>query len=441
MKKKMLYVVMLLMLIFATLSGGTPVNKTTVEWKKSTNKCLEVSSAQELGIDSKKLNAIDKIVQNAIEQEAFPGCQIVAAVDGKIFFQKSYGTHSYDKQLVKNDDLYDLASITKIASSTLSLMYLQTQGKFSLDKTLGYYLPDLTLNSSIARLKLREILAHQAGFKAWIPFYKHTLIDGQLNPELYRTKDSAYKYYQVADNLFIKKEYQKTMIEEIRQLPLGEKKYLYSDLGYYFIKEIIERQAGKKLEEFLFEDIYSKMGLTHISYNPLQVVERSKVVPTENDIVFRQQLIHGYVHDPGAAMIGGVGGHAGLFSNATDLAAIMQLFLNKGTYGDLQLIDERVVDEYTRVQFPGNRRGAGFDKPVLKNGGGACDESASLLSFGHSGFTGTLAWADPKNKLVYVFLSNRVYPSAENKKLITMGVRTKIQKVFNDAIATRKKVF
>jgi len=441
MKRKVFFSILLLVVIFVVFGMYFPPTQEDVVWDRSTTNRLEISSAQELGIDSRRLRAIDKIVQEAIEQEAFPGCQIVAAVDGKIFFQKSYGTHSYDNRLVKDDDLYDLASITKIASSTLALMYLQTQGKFSLDKTLADYIPDLTENTYVAKLTLREILAHQAGFKAWIPFYKHTLIDGKPNPTLYRMSDSVNKYNQVAERLFIKKEYYDSMLNEISHRQLGTKKYLYSDLGYYFIKEIIERQSGKKLEYLLAEDIYSKMGLSNILYKPLRSVDRMRIVPTEIDNVFRQQLIHGYVHDPGAAMIGGVGGHAGLFSNATDLAAIMQLFLNKGAYDGVQLIDEKVVEEYTHVQFQGNRRGAGFDKPVLKTGGGACHESASMLSFGHSGFTGTLAWADPKNKLVYVFLSNRVYPSAENKKLITMGVRTQIQKVFNDALTTRKRVF
>jgi beta-N-acetylhexosaminidase len=178
--------------------------------------------------------------------------------------------------------------------------------------------------------------------------------------------------------------------------------------------------------------------LHHTLYNPYLTVNLDKIVATEDDKIFRKQLIKGYVHDPGAAMIGGVGGHAGLFTNATELAVIMQLFLNKGNYGGVQILDPKVVAEYTRIQFAGNRRGAGFDKPILGTGGGTCDESASFESFGHSGFTGTVAWADPKNGLNYVFLSNRVYPDAENKKLISMGTRTQIQKVLNEALRGRK---
>ncbi len=399
---------------------------------------LKFSQPEEVGVDAKKLEEIDRIVENAIKEKAFPGCQVVAAVDGKIFFRKNYGTHQYNNRSVENDDMYDIASITKVAASTTALMKLQSQGKFSLDKKLGEYLPERTAGSPMAQLKLREMMAHQAGLKSWIPFYKYTQVEGNLSPEWYVKSANGKDYNPVANNIFIKSNYSDTIKAKILSQPLGTKKYLYSDLGYYFVKEIIEQESGKKLEDFLFEEIYSKMGLHHTMYNPYLTVDKDKIVPTEDDKIYRKQLIQGYVHDPGAAMIGGVGGHAGLFSNATELAALMQLFLNKGSYGGVQILDPKVVAEYIRVQFSGNRRGAGFDKPVLKTGGGTCDESASFESFGHSGFTGTLAWADPKNGLNYVFLSNRVYPDAENKKLISMGTRTQIQKVLNEALKGRK---
>lgn len=403
-----------------------------------TNGRLKFSQPEEVGISPKKLEEIDRIVEKAIADKAFPGCQIVAAVDGKIFFRKNYGSHQYDNRLVANDDIYDIASITKVAASTTALMKLQSQGKFSLDKTLGDYLPEETAYYPMGKLSLREILAHQAGLKSWIPFYKHTQIEGNPDPTLYLRETKNAEFCKVADNLYLRREYADTMRKKILTQPLGVKKYLYSDLGYYFIKEIIEQESGEKMETFLFNEIYSKMGLHHTTYNPYLTVDHDKVVATEDDKIFRKQLIKGYVHDPGAAMIGGVGGHAGLFSNATELAAIMQLFLNKGTYGGVQILDPKVVAEYTRVQFAGNRRGAGFDKPVLGKGGGTCHESSSFESFGHSGFTGTVAWADPKNGLNYVFLSNRVYPDAENKKLISMGTRTEIQRVLNEALKERK---
>lgn len=399
---------------------------------------LKFSQPEEVGVDPKKLEEIDKIVDNAIKEKAFPGCQIVAAVDGKIFFRKNYGTHQYNNRLVENDDIYDIASITKVAASTTALMKLQSQGKFSLDKKLGEYLPEETAYYPMGNLKIREMMAHQAGLKAWIPFYKHTMTDGKLNTELYVRNTNNKEFNHVADNIYLKAEYADTIRKKILTQPLGAKKYLYSDLGYYFVKQIIEQESGEKMEKFLFNEVYSKMGLHHTLYNPYSTIDLDKIVATEDDKIFRKQLIKGYVHDPGAAMIGGVGGHAGLFSNATELAAIMQLFLNKGNYGGVQILDSKVVAEYTRIQFAGNRRGAGFDKPVLGTGGGTCDESASFESFGHSGFTGTVAWADPKNGLNYVFLSNRVYPDAENKKLISMGTRTQIQKVLNEALSGRK---
>lgn len=404
----------------------------------STNGRMKFSQPEEVGIKSDYLLEIDRIVESAIQQKVFPGCQIVAAVDGKIFFRKSYGSFQYNDRLVTNDDLYDIASITKIAASTTALMKLQSQGKFNLDKTVGEYLPEATSGSQLSLIKLREMLAHQAGLKAWIPFYKRTLIEGKFNPEVYTDKANEKGYLQVADGIYIKANYGDTMRREILNQNLGTKKYLYSDLGYYFLKEIIEKEAGKSLDQFLNDEIYSKMGFHHTLFNPYKTVPITTVAPTEDDKIYRKQLVQGYVHDPGAAMIGGVAGHAGLFTNATELAELMQLFLNKGNYGGLQLLDSKVIHEYTRVQFAGNRRGAGFDKPVLKTGGGTCDETCSFESFGHSGFTGTVAWADPKNGLNYVFLSNRVYPDAENKKLISLGTRAQIQRVLNNALKDRK---
>lgn len=402
-----------------------------------TNGRLKFSQPEEVGVSPTYLKKIDALVENAIQVKSFPGCQIVAAVDGKIFFRKSYGTQMYDNQLVENDDIYDIASITKIAASTTALMKLQSEGKFSLDKTLKEYLPTITGDYPMGAIKMREYLAHQAGLQAWIPFYKKTIIDGKLDPKCYATQPQK-GYVQLADNIYIKEAYGDSIRRYILKGELGTKKYLYSDLSYYFVKLIVEQESNKEFSQFLNDEIYAKMGLHHTLFNPYQSVDLKKIAPTEDDKLYRKQVVRGFVHDPGAAMLGGVGGHAGLFSNATELAAIMQLFLNKGYYGGVQLINPQVIAEYTRAQFKGNRRGAGFDKPVLGSGGGTCDESASFESFGHSGFTGTLAWDDPKNGLNYVFLSNRVYPSAENKKLISMGTRTEIQKILNEALKNRK---
>lgn len=401
---------------------------------------LSEAKAEDLGINSKILSQIDNIAKFGIDQNAYPGCQILVAVEGKIIYRKCFGNTLYDGgEPVRDDHIYDLASITKIASSTLALMRLQTLNQFSLDKKLKDYLPELE-NEEFGNVLLRDMMAHRAGFIPFIDFYKKTLTKGKLNPNYYRTKQEEGFDIQVANDVWIRKDYIDTIYKRILSSGINPgHKYVYSDLGYYFIKKIIEKQTGKRNDQFIKDEIYDVLGLKNIGYTPLIFAPLGRIVPTENDMFFRRQLLHGFVHDPGASMLGGTGGHAGLFSNATDLAAIMQLLLNKGKVGDKQLISEDVIKEFTRVQFPGNRRGAGFDKPNLSRTNGPCCDEASAESFGHSGFTGTFAWADPKYKINYVFLSNRVYPSAEFNKLSKLGIRSDIQKVIYKAVLQRKQ--
>lgn len=406
---------------------------------KSNNR-LKFSSPEEVGIDSYKLKKIDEIALNGIKTGAYPGCQIVVALDNKIIYRKSFGTHTYDNpdKLVKNEDIYDIASITKIAASTLLAMHLNWKNEFNLDKSLGEYIPNVTGKTSYGSIIIREMMAHQAGLTPFIPFYKRTLKNGSLNPEIYSNTEKVGFELKVADGIYMNQNYVDSIYKQILATPLGVKKYEYSDLCYYFTQKILEKQIGKRQDLFLLENIYKPMGLRYARYLPLNYFDKSQIVPTERDMAFRKQLLHGTVHDPGAAMLGGVAGHAGLFCNATDLASIMQLFLNKGSYGGLQFFDEETTDEFTKQQFPGNRRGAGFDRPNA-SGGGTCDNLASPQSFGHSGFTGTLAWADPKDKVIFVFLSNRVHPDQENWKLRDMGIRTQIQHVVYEAVQARKK--
>lgn len=401
---------------------------------------IKFTQPEELGIDPEKLLEIDRIVNNGIQVKAYPGAQIVAIKDGKLFFRKSYGSHAYDEQAVIDTNLYDLASITKVAASTVATMWTDGMGKIDLDKTLGYYLPEKVEGTPYANLTLREILAHRAGLKAWIPFYKRTQdANNMLNSYYYSKQAFGDMNTLVAPGIYIKDSYADSMKLQIVKSTLGAKKYLYSDLGYYFIKEILEKQNERKLEVLLENEIYAKMGLYHTGFNPYLKWNVKGIAPTEDDKIYRKQVIRGYVHDPGAAMIGGVGGHAGLFSNATELATLFQMILNGGEYAGVRYLDKKVVNAYTKTQYAGNRRGAGFDKPVLGTGGGTCHETSSQQSFGHSGFTGTLVWSDPANGLTYAFLSNRVYPDAENKKLITMGQRTEVQRVLNEAIKQSKK--
>jgi beta-N-acetylhexosaminidase len=401
---------------------------------------LTEATPESLGIDVKILSEIDQIANNGIQQKAYPGCQILVAVDGKIIYRKSFGNTMYEGgEPVRNDHIYDIASVTKIASSTLALMRLQTLNKFSLDKKLKDYIPEV-VNEEFGNVLLRDMMAHRAGFTAWIPFYKKTLEKGQLSSTYYRTKKEKGFELHLADNIWIRTDYADSIYKRIIDSGITPgHKYEYSDLGYYFVKKIIEKQTGKRNDEFVNDEIYKVLGLKNIGYFPQNFAPLGRIVPTENDRVYRNQLIQGYVHDPGAAMLGGAGGHAGLFSNSTDLAAIMQLFLNRGKAGDLQLLSPTVVDEFTRVQVAGNRRGAGFDKPTFSRKNGPCCDEASAESYGHSGFTGTFAWADPVYKINYVFLSNRVCPSAEVNKLAKLGIRTDIQKVIYKAVLQRKQ--
>ena len=413
----------------------------------STNKNrLSYVFPEAIGIDSKDLLKIDSIIAESFKEKVFPGCQIYAAKDGQVFFHKSYGNHTYDddSKAVENSDIYDLASITKIASSAAALMDLHQKNKISLDSTLGDYLPELLDSSIYSKIILKDMLTHQAKLTPWIPFYIRTLFKGKPKYEVYSIKKSTYFNKRVADNLFINESYRDTIFKRILATDLLKvKKYKYSDVGYYFVNEIIRDITKMNQDEYLDKKYYSRLGLKNIGYNPRDKWPLERIVPTENDQTFRRQVIHGDVHDQGAAMMGGVAGHAGLFSNSNDLGVMMQLFMQKGIYGGDTLIDKKTVELFTSSPFyesNKNRRGIAFDKPVRGSAGGpTCFNCASYSSFGHSGFTGTLTWADPENGFVYVFLSNRVYPDAENKKLITMNVRTRIQRVFIDAIDKASK--
>ncbi|MDB3907690.1 serine hydrolase, partial [Crocinitomicaceae bacterium] len=398
---------------------------------------LKDSQPEELGINPEKLQQIDSIAMAGVRNGAYPGCQVAVAIEGKLIYQKSYGHHTYSKtQEVQNTDLYDIASITKVAASTLSIMHLNSEETFNLSGTLGEYIPEITGESPFKNIVLRQMLSHQAGLTPWIPFYTKTLVEKQLSSEFYATSPSDTFNVKVADDLWIRGDYEDVMYQTMLSSTLGPKRYKYSDVGYYFIKKIVEKQSQQSLDEFVTNEFYEPMGLQYMRYNPLNYFEKSQITPTENDQIFRKQQIHGYVHDQGAAMVGGVGGHAGLFSNATDLASLMQLFLNNGYYGQ-QYVKEQVIEEYTDCQFCStNRRGAGFDKPIRSGKGGPSSNKVSLKSFGHTGFTGTMAWADPENQINYVFLSNRVYQDAENWKLVKMDIRTKIQDVIYDALAS-----
>ena len=425
-----------------SLKGKLPVS--TKHYKNNSgletkNIRLKYTIPEELGISKILSYKIDSLVEDAISQETTPGCQILIAKDGKVFFNKSYGYHTYKKKrMVTNSDLYDLASITKIAATIPILMNMQEEGSFSLGYKLGK-LDNTLYSSNKGFLQVREILAHQSGMQSWIPFYKQTVNEDEtLRDTLYRNKFSTKYSIKVADDLFLHKSYPDSIRQQIISSDLlDKKKYQYSDLGYYLFKDIIEKKYNKSINKLVEEKFYKRLGLSTMGYLPKERFSKERILPTEQDDYFRNQLLIGDVHDMGAAMLGGVGGHAGLFSNANDLAIMMQMYLQMGEYGENRFFKSKTIKEYTKCQFcqEDNRRGAGFDKPALpeQEGGSTC-KCISYLSFGHSGFTGTLAWADPVEQIVYIFLSNRIHPDASNTKLLDMDVRTNIMQVIYDQI-------
>jgi beta-N-acetylhexosaminidase len=401
---------------------------------------LKYGVPEEVGIDRKRLAQIDAITEKAILEGAMPGAQVLVAKEGRVIFHKAYGKLSYDAGArVELNTIYDLASITKIAASVPALMYMFDEGWYRLDDPLQKHL-DFTKGTNKGPLTFRNILAHQAGLKAWLPFYVQTIKQQKLLPEFYKDAKDYDFPNQVTDNIFATRHMRDTILKLILDSPLQSPTYLYSDLGYYLFQAFAEKTYRKGLDEWLEEQFYGPIGAHSLGYNPLKRFDQSQIAPTENDKLFRNTMVHGYVHDQGAAMMGGVAGHAGLFSNANDLAKLMQLFLQKGHYNGLRFLNPETIDLFTSCQFcvdNNNRRGIGFDKPQLSGSGPTCG-CVSMLSFGHTGFTGTIAWADPEEKLVYIFLSNRVHPDAENKKIISMGTRTAVQQVIYDALKSYK---
>ncbi len=409
--------------------AGTGINTKAIRFK--------YTIPEEIGADSKELSRIDSIALKGIREKIYPGCQILVAKNGKVIYQKSFGYHTYEKKTkVKNDDLYDLASITKIAATTPSLMKLMDEKKINLNEHLSYYLPQLA-GSNKQNIILREMLTHQAGLRDWIPFWIKTMEKGEYKPGIYSKVRSDDFPKRVAENLFINKNYEDSIYKQIIASPVKESgKYVYSDLGYYFLKKIIEKLTFVPEERYVIKYFYAPLGLPTMGYKPRDRFDLNRIIPTEMDKKFRKQLIHGDVHDQGAAMLGGVGGHAGLFSDANDLAVMMQMYMNKGEYGGRRYLDSATLNECTRCQYcKENRRAVGFDKPETNpdKDSPVCS-CVSYLSFGHSGFTGTLAWADPSNQLVYIFLSNRVNPNADENKLSKSGIRNKIQEIIYDAV-------
>ncbi len=393
-------------------------------------------------IDEKYARRLDSVAKSGITKYAYPGCQVLAMKDGCIVYDTCFGTFTYGGgHKVQPDDLYDLASCTKIFASTLAIMKLYDDGLIDLNKTLADFFPYLK-NKAHGKLKLIDIMTHQAGLKAWIPFYKVTIDENGPMAEFYSDHMDESHTLRVAENLYIVNDYPDRIFDSVSKTPLGKKKYLYSDMGFYYMPRIVKQITNQNIVDYLNEKFYFPMNLSHICYQPLDHFTRDQIAPTENDTIFRMQQLWGDVHDQAAAMFGGVAGHAGLFGNAHDLAAIMQMLLDGGTYKGVRYLKASTINYFTKAHFAAsndNRRGIGFDKlPLNKKGPSTASKSGSMKGYGHTGFTGTFVWNDPENDLLVVFLSNRVCPNADANQLMRLNIRSNIHDILYEAYPIQK---
>ena len=404
-------------------------------------KRLQYSIPESVGMSSVKLQRIDSVANLVLEKKMSPGLQILVARHGVVVYEKSFGFHTDKKNnSVKSTDVYDVASLTKILASLPMMMKAEEDKKIKLTSTVKSILPAFK-NSNKDTLTVLEILSHYGRLKAWIPFYKLTQDSITKNnlKEFYSQTRSKRFSIKVAENLYLNNSYKDSIYKFIRdseqRIDAG---YKYSDLGYYLFKEVLEKKYKSSLDDLVQEQFYKPLGANRMTYLPLNKLDKSSIVPSEKDTYYRNQLLHGYVHDMGAAMLGGVAGHAGLFANANDVAKMMQLYLQKGYYGGKRYFKKETFDKFNKRYYSEKkvRRGLGFDKPQLDPEIKATCGCVSDESFGHSGFTGAYTWADPESEILYVFLSNRVFPTMENYGLVDEDIRTKIQQIIQDAILT-----
>jgi beta-N-acetylhexosaminidase len=410
-------------------------------------KMLYASKPEDVGLNSNVLAGIDKIAAEMIRAKAAPGCQVLVAKDGKIAFHRTYGHYTYKKkQRVTLDNIYDLASVTKVAATTISIMRLVDEGKLDINQPLSFYLSELR-GTNKSRMTIKDIMLHKAGLKPWIPFYVKTL-DNLKKPIMgryYSEKETDDYNIRIAEKLyFAQSKLDSVLWQRIYDQDLRSKRnYKYSDLGFYLFAKLIKRVTGKNLDEYTNETFYRPMGLTTAMFNPLkQGISRDRMIPTEVDEYFRYQAVQGDVHDMGAAMLNGISGHAGLFSTAQDLAAIYQMLNNGGEYGGKRYLKTATVKKFTAKQNSDSRRGIGFDRKETSDkpqNSINVAYQASDLTFGHQGFTGIGAWGDPENNIVYLFLSNRTFPSGENMTLIRKDIRSRIQEVVYESILPEAK--
>ncbi|MCX2477114.1 serine hydrolase [Pedobacter sp. MC2016-05] len=395
---------------------------------------LKYTVPEDAGVNSNNLKEIDAIAEETIREKAAPGLVILVAKDGKVIFNKAYGTHTYDTNLPdKVTDIFDLASVTKVTATTPSVMRLFEEGKLKLDTNIGAYIPKAR-TTPMNNIQVREVMLHQAGFIPYIPFHNYVKTGD------YSVDSSAAFPTKVADGYYIKKDFFKNfMWPKMLNSPIKTRgQYVYSDISMYVMKDIVEHISEEPLNQYTYENFYKPLGMQTAGFLPRNRFGRDQIIPTEQDTYFRRTLLVGYVHDQGAALAGGVSGHAGLFSSANDLAIIYQMLLNRGTYGGTQYFKPETVDMFTSKQSNVSRRGLGFDRWDPDSTKHYPSNLASPQTYGHTGYTGTCVWVDPSRGLVYVFLSNRVSPSVSDK-LGNLRIRGRIQDVINKAIDESKK--
>lgn len=392
-------------------------------------------SSSSIFAQNKFETTIDSILAQAISNKAFPGAQVYIQKKGEVLLHKAYGYHTYDSiQQTTLEDVFDLASVTKTMAATLALMKLYDQGSIELDQRFSSYWPDWQNKKGKKDLSFREVLAHQAGLIPYIVFLKKiTRSKGRIkNRWVSRSKITPFNK-EAFESLYINDKIEKVIDRKARRSKLGEKKYRYSGLTFLLYPRMVTQLSNTNFKDYLNRHFYFPLQLTKIGYQPTQWIDKQYIVPTEYDSLFRKTLTKGWVHDENAAILGGVSGNAGLFANTESLAPLLEMLLNKGTYKGKQYLKDTTIEEFTRVQFPenDNRRGLGFDKPLIGNDTLSYDDSypaplASTNSYGHSGFTGTFFWVDPDQELIYIFLSNRVYPSRTQRGIYDLAVRKAI---------------
>jgi len=394
-----------------------------------------------VGMSSEKLRDLDKLADDVIKYDAAPGCEMVVIKDNKVVYNRGFGHYTYSAKSpsVNTQTVYDLASVTKVAATTVGVMKLYEEGKVDIYDYLGNYLPYLK-GSNKEFMIIRDVMAHRAGLYPWIPFYESTVVNNghRVRPsaKIYDSRWSPKFGIKVANRLYMDTSYLDTMKKQIARVSnLPNTNYRYSDLGFIMLSQVVKRASGEPLNIFMDKNFYEPMGLSNMGFLPLQKIPENRIAPTEDDRYFRQQILQGEVHDMAAAMMGGVSGHAGLFSNALNLGVLMQMLLNKGTYGGTRYLKPETIKAFTSRHPLESRRGIGFDMPQtdwsqVQN----VTAKASRETFGHIGFTGTAVWADPQHDLVSVFLSNRTYPNAAKNVLERRNYRMKAHAITYDAI-------